>query len=363
VVQFPRPVLAPALAAREDGGRMKRTLLAVVFLVSLGHPALAGRNANGSMVVHTNDNVSYSAGFDFCETEMPPNCESLVTEIDRDPGADAIIWVLAIWCPGSHPGVTGYRFGVVGDIPPHDFTAYGPCGPSFVENADEVWPAPGTGTEVIYGSPVYPTTPMKLYWFAAPGSPGWTFGTAPYPDDDPAAEFLDDSTPPVVDVCTAFGHVAWGAPGWNDCADCGPVPEACCLPDGSCLMIQSSDCAGMGGAPQGSGSACDPNPCAVAAAPTASVLNALAVTSFPTPASGGATIRFDLPLAGHARAVIFDVAGRQVRRLHEGFLGKGRHEVRWDGRDDSGRELGPGLYFASVTFSGQTRASRIALVR
>jgi len=40
-----------------------------------------------------------------------------------------------------------------------------------------------------------------------------------------------------------------------------------------------------------------------------------------------------LPQAGRARLDVFDLAGRRVRTLQEGWISQGRHTVQWDGRD------------------------------
>ena len=45
------------------------------------------------------------------------------------------------------------------------------------------------------------------------------------------------------------------------------------------------------------------------------------------------------------RLRVFDLHGRMVKSLHDGFLPGGRHVLTWDGRDEHGRSLSPGLYF------------------
>lgn len=71
---------------------------------------------------------------------------------------------------------------------------------------------------------------------------------------------------------------------------------------------------------------------------------------FPNPGSGPVTI--ELTLAGEAaqaglavRASVFDAQGRRVRDLYRGTLPRGLTSLPWDGRDDAGATLGPGLYF------------------
>ncbi|MEO6463830.1 MAG: metallophosphoesterase, partial [Candidatus Eisenbacteria bacterium] len=68
----------------------------------------------------------------------------------------------------------------------------------------------------------------------------------------------------------------------------------------------------------------------------------------PNPSSGGPVrLAFELPRAGQVALSIVDAAGRRVRELsagrqHEG----GPHTATWDGRDEGGRGVPAGLYFA-----------------
>ncbi len=73
---------------------------------------------------------------------------------------------------------------------------------------------------------------------------------------------------------------------------------------------------------------------------------------------------FDLssPAAGEQRLEILDPAGRRVRSLDTGERGPGARSVRWDGRDDSGRRVPPGLYLVRFTVPGAVvRASVVRL--
>ena len=47
------------------------------------------------------------------------------------------------------------------------------------------------------------------------------------------------------------------------------------------------------------------------------------------------------------------LSGRRVRTLHDGFEANGRYEdKRWNGRDDAGRLVPPGLYVARLAVEG-----------
>ncbi|MFB3910143.1 MAG: FlgD immunoglobulin-like domain containing protein [Candidatus Eisenbacteria bacterium] len=66
---------------------------------------------------------------------------------------------------------------------------------------------------------------------------------------------------------------------------------------------------------------------------------------------GGTAIRLDVNGGAIviASATVFDVSGRRVRTLLDGPGNDGAREVLWDGRDDTGRRVAPGVYMARVT--------------
>ncbi len=85
------------------------------------------------------------------------------------------------------------------------------------------------------------------------------------------------------------------------------------------------------------------------------------LTPAPNPASGPMSVAFSLPREESAELAVFDITGARVARLVRGTQAPGLHAVVWNGRDESGRAVGAGLYWLRlVTPDG--RASR-AIVR
>lgn len=60
------------------------------------------------------------------------------------------------------------------------------------------------------------------------------------------------------------------------------------------------------------------------------------------------------PVAGDRQLVVFDTAGRAVRHLDAGYRSAGTHAVSWDGRDDGGRFVSPGIYRARLKAAGRS---------
>jgi hypothetical protein len=84
----------------------------------------------------------------------------------------------------------------------------------------------------------------------------------------------------------------------------------------------------------------------------------------PNPArSGGTTFRFTLPADARVTLSLFDQQGRRVCNLARGPFPPGNHEKRWDGRDNSGRQVPSGIYFARFEAMGRTMQVRFALVK
>jgi predicted outer membrane repeat protein len=75
----------------------------------------------------------------------------------------------------------------------------------------------------------------------------------------------------------------------------------------------------------------------------------------PNPAAGG-VIAFHSRLgsAGAVTLGIFDVAGRRVRDLVSATRPAGSYTDAWDGRDDAGRTVPAGVYFARLVAAGHT---------
>jgi len=86
-------------------------------------------------------------------------------------------------------------------------------------------------------------------------------------------------------------------------------------------------------------------------------------TPFPNPARGSSRLGFELPSSRRVEAAVFDPMGRRVRRLVTGRQPAGSHVLSWDGRDESGRSVGAGLYFYLLDVDGQKVGRRIALSR
>ena len=60
---------------------------------------------------------------------------------------------------------------------------------------------------------------------------------------------------------------------------------------------------------------------------------------------------------------VFDLAGRRLQQLDQGFRTAGRHEVQWDGRDASGARVRGGMYFVRARVRKDARLMTIVHIR
>jgi hypothetical protein len=65
----------------------------------------------------------------------------------------------------------------------------------------------------------------------------------------------------------------------------------------------------------------------------------------PQPSRGAQTVTLTTEHAIRIELAVFDVAGRLVRRLHDGVVPPGETTFRWDGRDGEHNLAPAGVYF------------------
>ncbi len=90
---------------------------------------------------------------------------------------------------------------------------------------------------------------------------------------------------------------------------------------------------------------------------------AASLTCVPNPFNPRTRIIFELPHDGPVSLVVFDLQGRRLRTLVHTHRLAGRHEVSWNGRDESGRALASGAYLYRLQTTNQDITRSMTLVR
>ena len=84
----------------------------------------------------------------------------------------------------------------------------------------------------------------------------------------------------------------------------------------------------------------------------------------PNPFNPVTVIKYQLPDPAEVTLAIYDVSGRQVRKLVDSQrMIAGAHGATWDGRDNSGNPVGSGVYFYVLRAGGLTDARRMVLLK
>ena len=84
----------------------------------------------------------------------------------------------------------------------------------------------------------------------------------------------------------------------------------------------------------------------------------------PNPSPGGSTrLTFKLSRSGSVTLAIVGVDGRALRNVPSTVYAPGTHTYDWDGHDDDGRPVAPGVYFAIAHTPDGEKITRIARIR
>jgi hypothetical protein len=84
----------------------------------------------------------------------------------------------------------------------------------------------------------------------------------------------------------------------------------------------------------------------------------------PNPFKGTTRISFVAGRSGiKADLTVYDIQGRAVRHLFRGPAAGGENRIAWDGTDDGGASVAPGMYFYRLTIDGTAIARPMVLLR
>lgn len=86
-------------------------------------------------------------------------------------------------------------------------------------------------------------------------------------------------------------------------------------------------------------------------------------TAWPNPTRDAVHFSMSLARPTYVSAAIFDIAGRCERMLDSSAQPAGRFTFDWDGRDDSGRRVPPGVHFLRVNAGPQSVVRRFVVLR
>jgi parallel beta-helix repeat protein len=85
--------------------------------------------------------------------------------------------------------------------------------------------------------------------------------------------------------------------------------------------------------------------------------------NYPNPFNPGTRIVFDLKEPSPVSLKVYDVNGGLVRTLVAEKRERGRHEIAWDGKDDSNREVASGVYFYRLTAGSFSETKKMVVLK
>jgi hypothetical protein len=84
---------------------------------------------------------------------------------------------------------------------------------------------------------------------------------------------------------------------------------------------------------------------------------------YPNPIVSSATIEFAVSAKQPVKIAIYDLAGREVRRLIDANKEAGAYRVTWDCRDSRGQAVSAQTYLLRFATRGYTKTSRLYVIR
>lgn len=84
--------------------------------------------------------------------------------------------------------------------------------------------------------------------------------------------------------------------------------------------------------------------------------------NYPNPFSSTTTIVYTLEERTEVAVGVYDILGREVKRLAVGMRGAGGHSIIWDGTNNYGGRVSPGVYFYRLTGEGKTSTKKMVLM-
>ncbi len=85
--------------------------------------------------------------------------------------------------------------------------------------------------------------------------------------------------------------------------------------------------------------------------------------NYPNPFNASTLIEFTVREGGYARLEVYDILGRNVATLVDGFVPAGHSQAVWNGTDARGNTLSSGIYFYRLTTSDFTGLKKMVLMK
>jgi len=85
--------------------------------------------------------------------------------------------------------------------------------------------------------------------------------------------------------------------------------------------------------------------------------------NYPNPFNPSTTIKYDLKAAGKVTLIIYDILGREVKRLVDWNEMAGYKTVTWNGKDKNGHSVSSGVYFYTLQTADFIKTNKMLIVK
>jgi len=85
--------------------------------------------------------------------------------------------------------------------------------------------------------------------------------------------------------------------------------------------------------------------------------------NYPNPFNGLTTIEYLIPSASNILFKIYDMSGKEIKILHNGYHNSGRATIIWDGKDKNSQLVASGIYYYSIVFGQSSLVKKLTLVK
>ncbi|NIR51361.1 phytase [candidate division KSB1 bacterium] len=85
--------------------------------------------------------------------------------------------------------------------------------------------------------------------------------------------------------------------------------------------------------------------------------------NYPNPFNIETTFEYELPERAEVRLVIYNLLGQATRKLVDETESPGVKQVRWNGKNSQGQEVGSGIYYVELVVNGKSLLRKITLLK
>jgi len=89
----------------------------------------------------------------------------------------------------------------------------------------------------------------------------------------------------------------------------------------------------------------------------------LNLRNYPNPFNASTMVEFSIPQAGQYKITIYDILGRAVKLLAEGYAQAGTYWLHWDGEDSQGNLVPSGVYTCHISTESGSNQIKISYLK